>query len=270
VNRRILVIVAVGLVLLVGALVTFNLTRPRPEPPAAASDSVRQIPRTPPPVAEPPKTEAPAMVPEPARRSARRAPSPKPAPSTAEAPAPVEAPAGGVLRIDSDVAGAQVFIDREYVGATPVTASNVKPGTHRLNVSAQGYEGIADTIEVSPGPRDIVIRLKEVRLDAKLDVVHKHRFGSCKGRLIATPQSLRYETANKDDGFSSALLDLAMFQVDYLEKNLRVTPRRGKRYDFTDPEGNADRLFVFHRDVEKARERLKKGDPPGTELRIRN
>ena len=34
------------------------------------------------------------------------------------------------------------------------------------------------------------------------------------------------------------------------------------RYDFTDPDGNADRLFVFHRDVDKARERLRNGDPP--------
>jgi hypothetical protein len=170
----------------------------------------------------------------------------------------------GTLHIDSDVPGAQVFIDREYIGATPVTAPNVKPGSHRLNVSAQGYEGVADTIEVAPGPRDIVVRLKDVRLDAAIDVVHKHRMGSCKGRLIATPRGLRYETANKDDAFSTALLDLGTFQVDYLEKNLRVSPRSGKRYDFTDPEGNADRLFVFHRDVEKARERLKKGDSPGS------
>ena len=263
-SRRFLFILAAGLVLLVGALVTFNLTRPRPEPHEAASDSVRPTLPTPPsPAAEPPKGAAPAIVPEPARRSTRRGPSPKAAPSAAEVPAPAETPAGGILRIDSDVAGAQVFIDREYVGATPVTAPNVKPGTHRLNVSAQGYEGVADTIEVSPGPRDIVVKLKEVRLDAKVDVVHKHRFGSCQGRLIATPRGLRYETTNKDDGFSSALLDLGTFQVDYLEKNLRVTPRSGKRYDFTDPDGNADRLFVFHRDVEKARERLRRGDSPG-------
>jgi hypothetical protein len=53
-----------------------------------------------------------------------------------------------------------------------------------------------------------------------------------------------------------------MFQVDYLEKNLRLALKSGKQYNFTDPEGNADRLFVFHRDVEKARERLKKGDRP--------
>ena len=155
-----------------------------------------------------------------------------------------------------------MFIDRQFIGVTPITASDVKPGSHRLNVSAQGYEGVADTIEVAPGPRNIQIRLKDVRLDVKIDVVHKHRIGSCKGRLVATPQGLRYETSNKDDAFSVALLDLGTFQIDYLEKNLRVAARSGKRYDFTDPDGNADRLFVFHRDVDKARERLRNGDPP--------
>jgi hypothetical protein len=68
--------------------------------------------------------------------------------------------------------------------------------------------------------------------------------------------------ADKDDAFSAALLELETFQVDYLSKNLRVQPRKGKRYDFTDPEGNAERLFVFHRDVDRARERLRKGDVP--------
>ena len=171
-------------------------------------------------------------------------------------------PEAGILNIQSDVPGAKIFIDREYIGLTPVTSPNIRPGAHVLNASAQGYDGIADTIEVSPGPRDILVRLKEVRLDLTIDVVHKHRIGSCRGRLVATPQGLRYETTDKDDGFSSALLDLETFQVDYLEKNLRVKPQKGKRYDFTDPAGNADRLFVFHRDVDKARERLKKGEPP--------
>jgi hypothetical protein len=75
---------------------------------------------------------------------------------------------------------------------------------------------------------------------------------------------MRYETADKDDSFAAPLSDLETFDVDYLEKNLRVKPRKGKLFNFTDPEGNADRLFVFHRDVEKARERLKKGDPAGS------
>ena len=63
---------------------------------------------------------------------------------------------------------------------------------------------------------------------------------------------------DKDDRVHGGAADLETFEVDYLEKNLRVKLRKGKQFNFTDPEGNADRLFVFHRDVEKARERLAK------------
>ncbi|OFW00670.1 MAG: hypothetical protein A3I61_12535 [Acidobacteria bacterium RIFCSPLOWO2_02_FULL_68_18] len=168
-----------------------------------------------------------------------------------------------MLRIETDVPGAQVFIDRQFVGVAPVTAENITPGTHQLNASAQGYDGIAMPIEVTPGRRDVVLRFREVRLDLAIDVVHRHGVGSCRGRLIATPAGIRYETSNRDDVFNAALLDLETFQVDYLAKNLRVKLPKGRQFNFTDPDGNADRLFVFHRDVERARERLRKGDAPG-------
>ena len=99
---------------------------------------------------------------------------------------------------------------------------------------------------------------------AKADVVHKHGIGSCRGTLVATPQGLRYDTTNKGDAFTSALTNLETFEVDYLEKNLKVKIKGGKQYNFTDPNGNADTLFVFQRDVEKARQRLLKGEVPAT------
>ena len=212
--------------------------------------------------ASPPET-APAAAPveRTPRRGGRRTPTETAAPA---APTPVEAaPETATLTIASDVPGAQVFLDRQFVGAAPVTAKNVSPGSHQLNVSAPGYDNHVQTIDVAPGARDITVSFREVRLDASIEVVHKHRMGSCRGRLLATPAGLRYQTTDKEDSFSAALLDLETFQVDYLSKNLRVQPRKGKRYDFTDPDGNADRLFVFHRDVDRARERLKKGDRPG-------
>jgi len=192
---------------------------------------------------------------------------PDAAPAPAEAaPAAVEAvPDAGTLRIDSDVPGAQVFIDRQFVGSTPVTAANVKPGTHQLNVSAEGFEGVARSIEVEPGARDLMIRFKEVRLDARLAVVHKHRMGQCRGELVATAQGLQYTTDDKNDRFTVAFAELEQFQVDYQEKNLKVKVRRGKQYNFTDPDGNADRLFVFHRDVDKARQRLAGGERPASD-----
>lgn len=164
------------------------------------------------------------------------------------------------MRIACDVAGAQVFLNREFIGTTPVTVNDLAPGSYQLNVSAAGYDAHVETIELTPGERDLTIAFREVRLNASVDVVHKHRFGSCTGTLVATAQGVRYETANRDDGFETSLLNLETFQVDYVNKNLRIQPRKGKRYDFTDPDGNADRLFVFHRDVERARERLTKGD----------
>ena len=260
-DRRFAAFFAVCLVVIAAAGAKLLMRR------APAPREVATAPATatsPPPAPIEPKVEPPppAADPEPAAPRRRPAPKAEPAPAPA-APAPVAAaPTSGTLRIESDVPGAQVFIDREFVGVTPVTANDVKPGSHRINVSVQGYEGSADTIEVAAGPRDLRVNFKDVRLDASLEVVHKHRMGSCKGRLVATQQGLRYETANKDDGFSAPLLGLGTFQVDYLEKNLRLTLKGGKQYNFTDPEGNADHLFVFHRDVEKARDRLKKGDRP--------
>jgi hypothetical protein len=161
-----------------------------------------------------------------------------------------------VLHIDSDIPGAQVFIDRNYVGVTPITAPEVAPGSHRFNIVAQGYESIAENIEVTPGPRDLQFNFKEVKLEAAIDVVHKHRMGSCKGKLVATPAGIRYETTNKEDAFTFALTDLDLFEVDYLAKELRVKTKNSKRFEFTDPAANADRLFVFHRDVDKARKKI--------------
>ena len=202
---------------------------------------------------------APPAVERPARRTAAAKPEPSPA-----APAPAPAAAAGLLTIHSDVPGAQVFIDRQFVGAAPVKGHEIALGAHKVNVSAPGYEGVAETIDVEPGPREITIKLREVRLDAEIDVVHKHRMGSCKGRLVATPQGMRYETSDDSDTFYVALGDFESLEVDYLKKNLKLKIKKGRTFDFTDPEGNADHLFVFHRDVVKARERLLKGDPPAT------
>jgi len=246
VNRRVLTIVLVCAALAVGGVlfVSYRPSSVGPEP-ATGAEPFSASPT-------PERDAPPAAVPRSTRRTPRSG-----AGSAEPEPAPAEAiPELGTLRIDVDVPGAQVFIDRQFVGTAPLTAENVKPGTHQLNVTAEGFDGIAQTIDVEPGPRDLTFRFRDVRLDATLAVVHKHRMGSCTGRLVATAQGIRYDTTDTDDGFSVPLGDLEMFQVDYQEKNLRIKVRKGRQFNFTDPDGNADRLFVFHRDVEKARQRL--------------
>ena len=192
--------------------------------------------------------------------------APEPGASATPAPSPAAEPSAEAvfLSIEADVPGAQVFIDRDFIGTAPLTVERITPGTHQLNASAQGYDGIVMPIDVVPGRREISLRFREVRLDSAIDVVHRHGIGSCRGRLIATAAGIRYDTENKDDAFNAALMDLETFQVDYLAKNLRVRLPKGRQFNFTDPDGNADRLFVFHRDVERARERIRKGDSPAS------
>jgi hypothetical protein len=165
----------------------------------------------------------------------------------------------GTLHVVADVPEASVFIDRKYIGAAPVTARNITPGPHHLNVSAAGYDGVSEDLDVAAGPREVAVSLKTVRLAASVQVVHKHAIGSCAGTLRASPQDIAYETSNKNDGFAVPLTDIESFEVDYLNKNLKLKVRQGKTYNFTDPDGNADRLFVFHRDVDRVRQRLADG-----------
>jgi hypothetical protein len=263
--NRVVLIAVLAAVLFSGSVLFVLVTREpndvgdgaRPDPAAIA-----ELPPNPPPdrdtagpPAEPPPAPAAPTVP---RRRTTAPGRTEPDPAASSAPGASSA----TLRIVSDIPGAQVFLDRKFVGATPATVSDLAPGDYQLNVSAPGYDTHVATLSVAAGEREIAVNFREVRLNASLAVVHKHRFGSCEGTLVATPEGLRYDTADKEDAFRASLLALDTFQVDYLNKNLRVQPQKGRRYDFTDPDGNADRLFVFHLDVERARERLMKGDKP--------
>jgi hypothetical protein len=158
------------------------------------------------------------------------------------------------LRVVADVAGAQVFLDRKFMGEAPVTVRDVAPGRHRLNVSAEGYEMYAEDLEIASGTQEVVVNFKEVRLDEAIAVKHKHGMGSCRGRLVATTDGLRYETDHKKDGFTAAFPTLEPLEVDYLDKNLRVKVRGGRKYNFTAED--ADDLLVFQQAVEAARARL--------------
>src|SRR5258708_6046073 len=106
-----------------GAYMLLNFAK---EAPAAVPVSV---------VATPPAVKAPAPTGSaPAKTAPKREAAPKPdvpPPPTA----PEAAPTTATLHIDSDVPAAQVFIDHAFVGTTPVTARNILPGPHRLNVS---------------------------------------------------------------------------------------------------------------------------------------
>jgi hypothetical protein len=159
-----------------------------------------------------------------------------------------------VLQVHSDVPGASVFLDREFVGATPLMVRALTPGPKQLNVTATGHEGYSATIALAEGPNRVNVEFLKVYLSATVPVVHRHGMGSCEGMLAASPKGVSYDASNKTDAFALAFADIDEFEIDYLKKNLRVRRRAGKTWNFTND--SADALFAFHRDVSKAREKL--------------
>ena len=247
--NKAVVIAVVVVVLGAGAILLLRGNDPEPAPAVEAG--------TPPPAPRvvPKKTDAPPVAEAP-RKAAPKKTEPKP---VEETPAPA-APTLASLSLESDVPGASVFIDRQFVGNTPLKLDNLTPGSKRVQLTATGFDSIQRTIELAPGPNNITMRVKEVTLSSKASVVHKHGMGSCEGTLTASLDGLRYVTSNKGDAFTLSFAQLETFSVDYLEKNLRVKQRGGKTWNFTNPD--ADALFVFHRDVEAARKKLAAGYSP--------
>jgi hypothetical protein len=243
------VLVSVVAVLVVGGGIFFMRSRPAPKAPDAPEAPVVTAPRI-----VPKKTDS--AAPPAARKAAPKKTDPKP---TAPAAA---APTLASLTLESDVPGASVFLDRTFVGNTPLTLDKLEPGSKRVQLTATGFDSVQKTIELVPGPNTINIRIKEVSLNAKTPVVHKHGIGSCEGTLTASLDGLRYVTSNKGDAFTLPYAQVETFTVDYLDKNLRVKQRGGKTWNFTNKAENADVLFVFHRDVEAARKKLAAGYAP--------
>jgi hypothetical protein len=235
-GRRGLAIALLAVLVVVAAAVTvWLLSRPPAEAPKG------------PPVAPRARTSAsPEATPAAPAPAARATPRPRTEPRPE--------PAAPTLRVDADVPGANVFLDRKFLGTTPVETRDFAPGPHRLNVSAEGYEMYGETIDLTAESRDVVIRFKDVRLDERVDVVHRHGVGSCRGRLLATTAGLRYEADKPGDSFEAAFASLEPLQVDYLKKSLRVKQRGGKTWNFTGD--SADALLAFQKAVEKARQRM--------------
>lgn len=224
---------------------------PRPAPPAGK-------PATPVAAAPEPSGE-PKEEPAPAPRETRPARAPASPTTVAAPPPPAETPPAEprLLRVTGDVPGADVFVDRTFVGKAPFETRNITAGRHQINISAPGYDGVSERVEVAErGTTVMTFALKPVRLEAAVDVVHRHAMGSCEGRLSATPAGLRFTPTEGRDGFVTALSALEEFEVDYPDKRLRVKIKGGRTFNFTTRAPNADPLLVFHRDVEKAREKL--------------
>lgn len=259
-TRRALGVVLVVAALVVGAVAWWFLERAPAGPPPSDAAAARPAPGAT--SAEPPTTaNAPERDTERPAREVTRPRPPRDTETTTAAPAPAPTPAGRELRVTTDVPGAYVFLDRKFLGSTPLTSRDVSPGSHQLNVQVEGRPPHVRTIEIlADAPTVIEVSLAPApaaaaaAFSASVAVVHQHGMGSCEGTLRASGEGLRYDTPHKD-AFSVSYPALEQFSVDYQEKRLRVKQRGGRTWNFTTKTESADPLFVFHRDVEAARGR---------------
>jgi formylglycine-generating enzyme required for sulfatase activity len=129
-------------------------------------------------------------------------------------------PAAGLLELDSVPAGANVTLNGEFQGQTPLTLE-VSPGrSHRLAVFKPGYRRHSDTIELPAAGRDS----RTVRLKAQLGEV----------RFDISPSNAMLRVNGKPRGRGSQTLSLPAVEhrvevvlEGHAPVRKRVTPRPG-------------------------------------------
>ncbi len=248
----------------IGGALYLRSRPPAVEPAAAVATPPPAAPAPAPEPAPPPVVEAPPPPPEPVTTSERTPRKASPKKTIVEVPPALAAssPVRASLTVDSDVPGASVFIDRTFVGNTPLQLERLEPGQRTINLSADGFSTISHSMELVAGTNALTLKFKEVKLDTHVAVVHKHGMGSCDGQLVATVEGVSYVTSNKGDAFALPFNQMEIFVVDYMQKNLRVKQKNGKTWNFTDKAASADALFVFHREVDAAMKKLAEGYTP--------
>jgi hypothetical protein len=59
----------------------------------------------------------------------------------------------GSLHVASRPSGAQVFVDDNLIGTTPLLLSNVAAGSRRLRIELSGYKSWTGSVQIEPGAR---------------------------------------------------------------------------------------------------------------------
>ena len=84
------------------------------------------------------------------------------------------APTLATLTLGTDVPGASVFIDRQFVGNTPLTLDKLEPGTKRLQITATGFDSVQKSVDLVAGPNVSALEFGQRHMTA-IDVVEDGR-----------------------------------------------------------------------------------------------
>lgn len=121
--------------------------------------------------------------------------------------ASVQSQSTATLRVKTDAAGVEVWLDGEAMGRTPLTLRDVTAGKHHLVLLLDGYEDHQQEVEVSPGKANSIFVVMKVRniklpdLPVSFKVIHGHNIRSCVGTLTVSAEALDYKAENDDDEF---------------------------------------------------------------------
>ncbi len=129
-------------------------------------------------------------------------------------------PAAGILDLTSKPSGANVTLDGEYQGQTPLVLELAPGKAQRINVSRAGYRRYNETLTLAAGQR----QARELTLQAQLGQV----------RITVSPPEATVRVNGRVVGTGSQTLSLPAFEqsvevslAGYATQRQRVTPRTG-------------------------------------------
>jgi hypothetical protein len=151
----------------------------------------------------------------------------------------------GTLRVKTDVAGVEVFLDGKSVGKTPLTLAPVAVGAHHLTLTKPGYMDFEEEIQVQAGATFKKFAIMKPlpteppKLPAQFNAIHQHSSGtSCTGILTVTAEAIDYRSHDGRDVFH-----IPMLQVSSLSRSMGTAWWTGKPLK-TSSEYSACRLEV--------------------------
>jgi eukaryotic-like serine/threonine-protein kinase len=161
-------------------------------------------------------------------------PQPKsvPGPASAQAEAVPQ-----VFRVESEPAGASLWLDGERRGATPVALTNLSPGRHKIRVVAEGFAPAELSMEIPPGtpPLRFVMEPSAARLVVSSEPAGASVLvdGEDKGSTPLPPLSVppgRHVVRVEKKGFLpfSRIVESVMGQALPISATLSPVPPRAK------------------------------------------
>jgi hypothetical protein len=128
------------------------------------------------------------------------------------APARSQGTAG--LRVKTDAADVEVWLDGEPVGRTPLTLRELSTGKHRLTLLKDGYEDYLEEVEVAPGKTNSVFVVMKPRgvklpdLPVEFKIVNAGLSRKYEGTLTVSAEALDYKSDNGEHQFHVQVADI--------------------------------------------------------------